>query len=512
MEIYPDREVQVAALIADEALITISAEYLNFVDVFSKESVAVLPEYTEINTHVIDLKKGKEPPYGLIYSLGPVELKPFKTYIKTNLANNFICPSKSPANAPILFDKKSNESLRLFVDYWGLNNIIIKNRYPLPLVGESLDRLSHAKQFTQLDLTSAYHQMRIKEGDEWKTAFQTRYGHFEYQVMPFGLTNTPKSFQGYVNKILAEKLDIFVIVYLDDIHIYTKDLEKAHVEAVCWVLEVLRKYGFYTNLKKCHFHKDEVRFLGFVVSRDGIRMEEERINAVKKWPEPESIRDIQIFIGFANFYRRFLKGFSRIAAPLTAMLKTTRSSVALASRVDDNEVVGGGGAVSRSDASRKSAKSKSQTKIGHLENSNDLEEPKFLTSDAREAFNRLRQAFTKAPILQHFDPECHIRIETNASGYAIRGVLSQLTSNQVISDGVIGSNVDWYLVAYFSRKMIPAKTCYETYDVELLAIVEVFKTWRHYLEGCKHEVLVLTDHNNLCQFMNTKSLSSRQVR
>ena len=143
----------------------------------------------------------------------------------------FILP-KSPAGAPILFDKKPDGSLCLCVDYWGLNNITIKNRYPLPLVGESLDRLGRAKQFTQLDLTSAYHQMRIKEGDQWKIAFRTRYGHFEYQVMPFGLTNTLGSFQGYVNKILAEKLNIFVIVYLDDILIYTKDPRKAHVEAV----------------------------------------------------------------------------------------------------------------------------------------------------------------------------------------------------------------------------------------------------------------------------------------
>ena len=225
--------------------------------------------------------------------------------------------------------------------------------------------------------------MRIKEGDKWKTAFQTRYGHFGYQVMPFGLTNALGSFQGYVNKILAEKLDIFVIVYLDDILIYTEDPGKAHVEAVRWVLDVLRKYGLYANLKKCRFHKDEVRFLGFIVSRDGIKMEEERIDAVKKWPEPESVRDIQVFIGFANFYRRFIKGFSRIAAPLTAMLKTTGSSVALAFKVDDNEVVGSRGA-GRSDMSKKSAKSKK------MKNVHDLKKPKFLTSKAKEAFNRLK--------------------------------------------------------------------------------------------------------------------------
>ena len=181
-----------------------------------------------------------------------------KTYIETNLKNGFIRPSKFPAGAPILFDKKPDGSFRLCVDYRGLNNLTIKNQYPLPLVGESLDRLGRARRFTQLDLTSAYHRMRIREGDEWKTAFRTRYGHFEYQVMPFGLTNAPAIFQGYINKILAEKLDIFVIVYLDDIFIYIKDESKSHVQAVRWVLDQLRKFSLYANLKKCRFHQEEI--------------------------------------------------------------------------------------------------------------------------------------------------------------------------------------------------------------------------------------------------------------
>ena len=180
-----------------------------------------------------------------------MELETLKTYIETHLKTRFIRPSKSPAGAPILFDKKPDGSLRLCVDYRGLNNLTIKNRYPLPLIGESLDRLGRAKRFTQLDLTSAYHRMRIKEGDEWKTAFQTRYGHFEYQVMPFGLSNAPTSFQGYINKILAEKLDIFIIVYLDDILIYTENQGQSHVEAVWCVLDILKKNGLFANLKKC---------------------------------------------------------------------------------------------------------------------------------------------------------------------------------------------------------------------------------------------------------------------
>ena len=162
--------------------------------------------------------------------------------------------------------------------------------------------------------------------------------------MPFGLSNAPASFQGYINKILAEKLDIFVIVYLDDILIYTEDQGQGHVEAVRWVLDLLRKNGLFANLKKCRFHKDEVRFLGYVVSSQGIRMEDERIEVVRNWPEPKSMRDIQVFIGFANFYQWFIRSFSRIAAPLTSMLKTTGSSDS-APRLgaNDDEVVGGGG-------------------------------------------------------------------------------------------------------------------------------------------------------------------------
>ena len=236
-------------------------------------------------------------------------------------------------------------------------------------------------------------------------------------------------------------------------------------------------------------------------------MEEKRIDAVKKWPEFELVQDIQVFINFANFYQRFIKSFSRIAAPLTAMLKTTGSSIASASKVDNNEFVGDKDAVNQLDMSRQLVKSKSRTKSG-----NNLEEPKFLTSKAKKTFNRLKQAFTEALIFQHFDPECYIQIKTDASNHTIGGVLSQLTPNQVTLEEAIESNVDWHRVAYFSRKMIPAEIRYKTHNGELLAIVGAFKTWRHYLERCKYEVLVLINYNNLRQFIDTKSLSSRQVR
>ena len=251
MPIHPSRQAQVAVLTSEKT--GIPAKYSNFSNVFSLDSAAELPEHTRINDHPIDLLDNKQPPYGPIYSLGLVELEMLKTYIKANLASSFIRPSKSPTGAPIPFIRKKDGSLRLCIDYRRLNNLTIKNCYPLSLINELLDCLGRTKRFTQLDLTNVYHRMRIREGDEWKTAFRTWYGHFEYQVIFFGLSNAPASFQGYVNKILAEKLNVFVIVYLDDILIYTENASQGHVEAVRWVLGELQKYGLFANLKKCRF-------------------------------------------------------------------------------------------------------------------------------------------------------------------------------------------------------------------------------------------------------------------
>ena len=263
--------------------------------------------------------------------------------------------------------------------------------------------------------------------------------------MLFGLTIASASFQRYINKILVEKLDIFVIVYLDDILIYTEDDGDGQVAAVQWVLEQLRKFLLYANLKKCQFHQDEVRFLGYVVSSKGIRMEDERIEAVKQWPEPQSVRDIQVFLGFANFYRRFIQGFSWIAAPLTSILKTsgstkpsTRPGEGIVGVIGDSragrdgidwsgsdviEVDGGEvevGEIGKKD--QKTSKSKNLSKSKKAVGLSD-----FLIPGAKLAFTKLRQAFLKAPILHHFDLERHIRIETDVLSYAIGGVLSQLT-------------------------------------------------------------------------------------
>ena len=232
LDAHPSRRPLISGLTTEELSTKVPAKYLDFADIFSPDLVSELSKHTRINNHAIELVDGQQPPYELIYNLGPVELETLKAYIETNLANKFMGSSKSSAGTPILFDRKSNRSFRLCIDYRGLNNLTIKNWYPLLLIRGLLDRLRRARRFTQLELTSTYHWIRIRKKNKWKTAFKTRYGYFEYQVMPFGFTNAPASFQGYINKIFVEKHNIFVIVYLDDILIYTDNNGNRHVSAI----------------------------------------------------------------------------------------------------------------------------------------------------------------------------------------------------------------------------------------------------------------------------------------
>ncbi|EDN10244.1 hypothetical protein HCAG_06047 [Histoplasma mississippiense (nom. inval.)] len=219
-------------------------DYKDYLDVFRED----IPDAEHApHDHAIDLKPGKEPPYRPIYNLSPQELSVLREYIEKALEKNWIRPSKSPAGAPVLFAPKKDGTLRLCVDYRGLNEITVKNRYPLPLISEILDRLAGAKIYTQLDLRDAYHRIRIRAGDEWKTAFRTRYGHFEYLVLPFGLTNAPATFQSYINKALSDILDVYCVAYLDDIVIYSNTLDE-HVAHVKNVLERLRRWRLYVKL------------------------------------------------------------------------------------------------------------------------------------------------------------------------------------------------------------------------------------------------------------------------
>jgi hypothetical protein len=189
--------------------------------------------------------------------------------LDSSLEKGWIRPSKSPAGAPILFIPKVDGMMQLCIDYRGLNRATIKNRYPLPLVSELLDRSSHAKIFTKLDLHDVYYRLRIKKGNEWKTVFKTCYGHFKYLVIPFGLANTPTTFQGYIHRALGNLLDTIYIMYLDDIPIYSRD-ESKHVEYVKAVLHRLQEAGLYAKPSKYSFYTKHIEFLGFIITPNGI--------------------------------------------------------------------------------------------------------------------------------------------------------------------------------------------------------------------------------------------------
>ncbi|UTT88174.1 hypothetical protein NDA17_006247 [Ustilago hordei] len=347
----------------------------------------------------------------------------------------------------VLFVPKKDGGLRLCVDYRGLNEITVKNRAPLPLIEEQLFLLRKARIYTKLDLRAAYNLIRIAKGDEWKTAFGTQLGLYEYLVMPFGLANAPAHFQSFINDIFRDIIGIYVVVYLDDFLIFS-DTEEAHVKHVTEVLTRLRSNRLFAKLSKCEFHTKTVEFLGYIIKPTGIEMDPEKVRTVKEWPMPESIHDIQRFLGFANFYRRFIAHFARIAKPLTALVKP-------------------------------------------IERFKKFELPE----EAQQAFHKLIQAFTSAGVLQHFDYHLPTRLETDASDFAIAGVLKQEHEGR------------WHPVAFYSRKMSSAEKNYEIHDKELLAVVACLTQWRHMLAGLPNQLVILTDHEALKYFKSQRRIT-----
>src|SRR5258706_4117849 len=272
---------------ADDAPLDIPREYQDFQDLFSEAAANKLPPHRTID-HSIPLKEGTVPSFGPLYSLSRQELEALHQWLDENLAKGFIRTSASSAGAPILFVKKKDGSLRLCVDYRDLNEKTIKNRYPLPLIQETLMQLSKAKWYTKLDIRGAYNLIRMKEGEEWKTAFRTRYGLFESLVMPFGLTNAPATFQTYINETLSSYLDRFCSAFLDDTIVYSETLEE-HIVHVRQVLKRLSDAGLHLNPKKCEFHQIETTYLGLVIGRSGIRMQPEKVDAIRNWRTPDNV-------------------------------------------------------------------------------------------------------------------------------------------------------------------------------------------------------------------------------
>jgi len=313
-----DIQANSAKLAETPDLSNVPSKYHEFADVFSKTKAETLPSHCSYDLK-INLKEGAQSLVGPIYSLSASEQKALKEFIEENLNMGFIQPISSLHSAPVLFIKKKDGSLCLCVDFHGLNCISKKDRYPLPLISNLLDSPCKAWVYLKIDLHHAYHLVCIADGDEWKTAFKTCYRSFEWSVMPFGLTNAPAAFQRFMNNIFSDFLDVCVVIYLDDILIYSNNMSKHHWH-VKEVLKHLYKASFYAKAEKCEFYSESVEYLGYILSPSGLTMSDDKIKIIQDWPEPKKVKDIQSFLGFANFYHWFIFNYSDIVIPLICLI------------------------------------------------------------------------------------------------------------------------------------------------------------------------------------------------
>ncbi|GJR79736.1 putative reverse transcriptase domain-containing protein [Tanacetum coccineum] len=309
---------------ADEKRLDDIRTVRDFPEVFP-DDLTGLPPVREIEFR-IDLIPGALPVVKSPYRLAPSEMQELSNQLKDLQEKGFIRPSHSPWGAPVLFVKKKDGALRMCIDYRELNKLTIKNRYPLPRIDDLFDQLQGACCFSKIDLRSGYHQLRVREEDIPKTAFRTRYGHFEFTVMPFGLTNAPAVFMDLMNRVCKPYLDKFVIVFIDDILIYSKS-EEEHEAHLKTILDLLKEEKLYAKFSKCEFWLKEVQFLGHVVNRDGIHVDPSKVESVKNWKTPESPTEIRSFLGLAGYYRRFIENFSKIAKPLTLLTQKNKAYV-----------------------------------------------------------------------------------------------------------------------------------------------------------------------------------------
>eukprot|EP00253_Pinus_taeda_P012331 PITA_12331 len=343
-----------------------------FADVFPEE-IPGLPPKRDID-FTIELIPGAAPVSRTPYRMSVPELTELKMQLQELLDKNYIRPSVSPWGAPVLFVRKKDGTLRMCIDYRQLNKLTIKNKYPLPRIDELFDQVKGATVFSKIDLRSGYHQIRIKEEDIAKTAFRTRYGHYEFVVLPFGLTNAPATFMCLMNSVFHQFLDKFVLIFIDDILIYSRSKEE-HEEHLRMVLQTLREHQLYAKLSKCDFYKEEIQYLGHVISKEGIVVDPEKIKTILDWPVPKDVADIRSFMGLAGYYRRFVEGFSRVAYPITSLQKKGRTF--------------------------------------------------RWSSECQQSFERLKQLLTSAPVLSIADPNKDYVVCTDASGEGVGGVLMQ---------------------------------------------------------------------------------------
>lgn len=415
------------------------------------QSLTGLPPERHIQFSIDELP-GYSPPFRAPYRLSPPQLAEVRRQLDDFMAKGWIRPACSPYGAPIMVVLKKTGDMRIVLDYRQLNAQTVKLHYPLPRIDDLLDATSGATVFSKLDLQSGYYQIRMHPDSVPKTAFVTPYGQFEWLVMPMGVTGAPSVFQMQMQTMLGPLLHKCVVVYLDDILVYSKSIEE-HAEHLDAVLSLMSEHGFYAKPSKCMFAVPEISFLGHVLSAAGVSPEKDKMQAVLDWPVPTDQHQLRSFLGLVGYYRRFIPAFSHVAFPLFQLLK--------------------GNVATRFGSSL----------WGH---------------EQQHAFDRLKHLMVSAPILKVYDPLRPLVLCADASDYAFGSVLMQEY------DGVL------HPVCYYSRKFTAAEVNYPVHDREFLAIIDSIKTWMHYVEGVA--LTIKSDHKSLRHFWQQTTLSKRQIR
>ena len=423
-------------------------QYHNYLDIFSKKEADTLPLH-QVYDHAIHFKEGAQLPVFTLYGISCDEALKLHQYLDENLSKRFIWASHSQAATPVLFIKKSEEGLHFCIDYKSLNAITVKNHYPLSLISEILNHLNHAKIFTKLNIISAFNRLWIKKKDETLTAFCTHFNLFEYLIIPFDLYNEPASFQEYINDTLWEYLNKFCTAYLNNILIYSNN-EAEHKIHIKHIFQKLKKAGLQADIIKCAFHVTQILYLGLIIITEGVKMDPAKVSTIINWPTLINVKDVQSFLEFINFYRRFIYSYSKIATLLTYFIKK------------------------------------------------DVTFAWF--SECQMIFNILKETFISDVILHHYNSNHKIVIEINVSDYVSEGILSQYNENEIL-----------HSVAYFLKKHNSTECNYKIYDKKFIIIVCVFEEWHLKLEGFISPVKVITDYKNIEYFMFIKQLSCHQA-
>lgn len=415
------------------------------------EGITGLPP-SRVTDHEISLIPGSNPPYRPLYPLSPMELDLMKRELERLLELGHIKPSVSPYGAPVFFVQQKDK-WRMVIDYRALNKITVKNRCALPNMTELVSRLTGARVFSKLDLQSGFHQIRIKANDTDKTAFRTKYGHYEFNVLPFGLCNSPATFQSTMNQVFRPLIDKCVVVYIDDVLVYSPTPEQ-HIKDLEQVLQLLQEHSLVTNLAKCRFFVSEVNYLGLNIKFNQVTPDPDRVNVIQDWPTPRSVHDLRRFLGLCNTLLRFVPEYARLAAPLSDLLQ---------------------GSPSKHDSLTDWSKSH------------------------EEAFVSLKNAIMNFATLTMPDTQKDIVLSTDWSQVAIGGWIGQYDDTGQLRP-----------IAFESRKLQAAEKNYSPYDGELLSLVHHLKHFRPYL--LHRKVILRTDQKALQWLLDQKTMSKRQYR